>query len=311
MQAPKSKKLPFEALRNPKLKWNVSGLFDKDMILADMMNIIAKDFDNPAPIQSVYGCPAYLWNGEVSTIFCSKSDIENNLTVFERMRLPVFITFTNTEIEQKDLDDVSGNYLLDRISGKRNNGVMVSSDILSDYIRSKYPALKQAASLSKVAAVAKEQRTKHFYEGLADRFDRVLIHPNDNFDLKLLESLENKNKFEIVVNLNCIYGCGHLQRCLHNNKDFLEIDEQQKFLKENCIYLFDQTKLTKGQPNAKRLRSVALTTAEVDALADMGFIHFNLLGRGRPIFPYIYDLTRYVLEPDFIGPLVFKLLIGT
>ena len=41
---------------------------------------------------------------------------------------------------------------------------------------------------------------------------------------------------------------------------------------------------------------------------DLGFRHFKLQGRRDNVYSYIYDLTRYLLEPDFAAPLVFKTL---
>ena len=307
---PQKKSLPNEALRNQGINWHVAGMFDKDRIITDFVKIITNEFDNPNPVKSVYGAPNYLWNAESFTVYCGKPEIEMTISSFERERIPTFLTFTNTRIEQKDLADTSSNYLLERVSKKRGNGIVVSSDILSDYVRSKFPDLKQVASLPKVAD-PKNKRDKAFYEGLASRFDKVFIHPSDNFNLDLLASLDNKKKFEIIVNLDCILDCPHYTKCTEPSYNFLELDEKHTFWEKNCIACHKQILISKGKENEKRLRNSGLTADEVDELYKMGFTNFQIMGRGRSIFTYTNDLTRYILEPTFIGPLVFKLLIGT
>jgi radical SAM superfamily enzyme with C-terminal helix-hairpin-helix motif len=91
----------------------------------------------------------------------------------------------------------------------------------------------------------------------------------------------------------------------------LELDEKHEFWEKNCIACHKQILIGKGKENEKRLRNNGLTMDEVDELYKMGFTNFQIMGRGRSIFTYTNDLTRYILEPTFIGPLVFKLLIGT
>ena len=111
------------------------------------------------------------------------------------------------------------------------------------------------------------------------------------------------------MNNGCIYGCSLYARCHTKSDDILTFDENKKFVQERCKYYNRQVRLKAGEPNEQALRNQNLTLAEVDELANAGFEHFNLQGRGEPLWAFVYDLTRYVLEPDFAAPLVFKIML--
>lgn len=300
--------LPYFIVRNDRVDWAVSGLFDKDKFIIDIMNIITKEFELPNPIASVYGAPPIAWNDEFITGGIPKTGIDETLAAYAKAGVAVFATFTNPSLTKKDLDEVSGNYLLEKLAENKNNGVVVSSDILAEYIRNKFPALKLKNSLVKISAPGLK-RDKAFYENLAKTYDRVVIHPSNNLDFELLNALEPKDKFEIIVNNGCIYGCPHYVRCHTKSNDILSYDLNKKFVIENCVHYERQVHTQKGDANEKSLRNQNLTLEELDKIIALGFKHFNLQGRAEPLFPFLYDFTRYVLEPDFAAPLIFKIML--
>lgn len=300
--------LPFFILRNDRLKWSVSGLFDKDKIINDFMNIATKEFEQPNPIKEVYGAPPILWNDEFVTNSMTKSEIDEILQIYDKKGVSVFLTFSCPNLQKKDLDDVSGNYILEKISEGKNNGVIVTSDLLLEYIKTKYPKLKLKNSLLKIAS-PELKRNQDFYEKMADVFDKVVIFPQDNMNLELLSSLKNKEKFEIIVNNGCIYDCPYYVRCHTKSYDILSYDLNKKFFMENCINYDKQLHTKPNDYNHKAIRNQNLTLKELDEFVKLGFINFNLQGRGEALTPFIYDVAKYIFEPDFIAPLLFKIML--
>lgn len=305
------------ALRKPDVKWNVSGLFSHDDFILKFIELVTEKLDCPVnPIASIHGCPPVLWNGGRFTRFMGQEEINNILKQYEKLHLPMYLTFSNYMLEPEHLKDHASNWVLDRIADTENAGIIIANDTLKDYIKSKYPNLKMITSLVKTA-VRNAPTSQEYYEDLAKDSDMVVIHPDDTFNYPLLETLHHKNKFELMVNENCIYGCKvrYLHYSFYHTSHKVDVniaDKNHNFEATACLALHHrkQNLVGVGQPNFSRTRNCNVTEDEFDYLYDIGYRHFKIQGRSDPAHAFMYDLCRFTLEKDFVAPLVFQTVMS-
>ncbi len=126
-----------------------------------------------------------------------------------------------------------------------------------------------------------------------------MVHPDDVRNDALLEKLEDKERYILLVNEYCIRNCS--LRALHyaeHSREALDfgahnISAFEKSQRANgCMNLF--TLLTNEQ------RSVlAMSNLEIAHLREMGFRHFKLQGRGHThAGTLLSDMLRLVLRND-------------
>jgi len=319
----------------PDATWTVPALFNNEQAVVGLLSEIKKAFGVSLPIRSVYGSYPVMWNGgksnlrKFTTIGNTRDSFEMNFDLYRMNRIDIDVSFNNPLIEEEHLNDESCNYLLEILSGTDNpdNGVIVASDVLSDYIRKKYPNLKQIVDCIKpeldFPTADGKKRTVEYYTELSNRYDLVVVHPDDNLDKDLLEGLsKNYQKYIILVNESCTTGCE--ARDLHytdvaryylNNwkggfhfGDFEAIDS-----KYNTPYGICPEKRyfpnTNVEVKRTDTRQNQLTEKELKEIYDMGFRNFKLHGRDLTNVTMMYDVSRYLLENEQIFPLVYKMFL--
>jgi len=310
----------------PDAVFNVSGLFVYEPLVLGFMKLCETAFDWRAPVEAMHGAPAVLWNGgRISPFPLRVEQWHAEINALYARKVGCFLTFTNHLLEQADLADPHSNALLDVIAQRPDiNGVIVASDLLSEYIARRYPALRQVASITKVA-IEGGNGNAAYYRRLGERFWRYVVHPDDCHNPELLEQLD-RDKAEIIVNENCLRGCA--VRARHYDYIARAQRTQQPHVVSAGISATSapagiQTAAVAQQVEqslpecpsipltrqiARRRRNCNFTAAEFKAVYDMGFRHFKLQGRRDTVYSFAYDLTRYLLEPDFAAPLIFKTL---
>jgi len=305
----------------PEAKWDLSGLFcfdDQFFSLFDRFRNFHKDnevlgiVDRPinSVIESVHGLFPVIWNGGrnsgavalsggLKSLYSPSKLIEK----YNSYGINVYYTASNPLIKKEHLDDESCNYLLDSLGSlnHEDNGVIVSSDVLSDYIREKYPKLKQKASIVKVSVEKPHRYDRDFdyYNELADRFDRVMVNPDDNLNYTLLEKMAKSGKtekYEFLVNENCSLYCPVRDRHYLSYGNialsgwrgmfhFYDKDEDEFYglghSGSGASAICGRVNYNNPDPIKRtNIRSCLLTNKEVKRIYDMGFRHFKLQGRG-------------------------------
>ena len=94
-------------------------------------------------------------------------------------------------------------YNRDRI---RKNAVCVASDALAAKLRAELPKLKIHCHVNRLV-MEKSKRSAALYNKLAAQYDRVCLHPADAVKPGIINALENKEKFDIVINDSCLRTC--------------------------------------------------------------------------------------------------------
>jgi hypothetical protein len=309
--APKIASLPVgQAARHPlwpRARWNLSGLFAHGRAILDVFLILKERFGCHLDIDSAHGAPGVLWNcGRLSqTPVPPVRAVEGMIQAFNAAGIGVFYTFTNHLLVAEDLEDPTCNGLLEMIdNGKGLNGVILASDLLFDRIRKRHPELSLTASIVKVSM--EEGRGKpEYYHALGERFDSVMLHPDDGYNPNLLDKLD-RDKLEILVNENCAMGCPgrnedyELMAMLQKGPPITDYSKTPLAQHENLRCRMPLRKLNPDN------RSCNFTVEEMKQVYDLGFYRFKLQGRRDNLSIFLYDLLRFATEPELVMPIVFK-----
>lgn len=296
----------------PDALWDVSGAFVNDREL-----LLFHDFffqtTGVKLLKLVHGSPLFLWNsGRVlPRAACAPEQIRDAGLAYARRGIALDLTFSNHLLKAEHMDNPTGNALLaffEKQNPTGNNAVICASDALFDYVGKNFPKLKRVSSILKVTA-ENGRGNARYYRKLAERFDKVMIHPDDSVNFEMLAELEDKDRYEILVNEYCIRGCKirpwhykylsslALDYFGHVDKNF---DERWK--NNGCSDL----NVLVGDPE----RNVAaLTRDEIRRLYDMGFRKFKVQGRGMLNGAgMLYDLLRLALREDDAGETLMQRL---
>ncbi len=300
----------------PDARWNISGLFVHDTTLLAFLTLLKDRYDCTPCIDGVHGAPNVLWNsGRPNKVDVPKDEnIQGMVDFYNTRNIGVYFTFSNHLLHAAALDDPVCNHMLKFLNNGRGlNGVILASDILYDHVRSRFPDLKLTASIVKVA-VEGGQGKRDYYASQCQRFDSVMLHPDDAFRLDLLDDLD-REKMEIIVNENCVRHCAI--RPLHYEMMVRQYHERVQARAEGRVFDEDaaQKELHDDKGNvcllpALRLdghnRSCNLAEDELEPIYELGYRRFKLQGRGDAFAAFIFDLTRFLLEPRLLHPVVYK-----
>jgi hypothetical protein len=311
----------------PEGRFNVSGMFVYHPVVLGLFGVVETGFRCRVPIEAIHGAPAVIWNaGRIEQSPFKVAELYGTLSALYARNVGCFPTFTNHLLEPNDLADSTCNYILECVALRPDlNGVIVAGDLLSKYIADKFPDLRQVASITKVALEGGRGNAS-YYQELGKRFYRYIVHPDDCHDPKLLDQLD-RDKAEIIVNENC------LRECTLRARHYELIAKAQKAKEHDWSgtagapaqapvgphpaksaaqeleeAMAECPSMPLNRQINRRRRNCNFTRQEMKAVYDMGFRHFKLQGRRDGVYCYAYDLTRYLLEPDFAAPLVFKTL---
>lgn len=295
---------PYQNQEWPDAVWDVSGAFVYDRELVAFYDF-CKLFLGFEPFHIVHGAPLCIWNsGRVLPhLMRTTAEMRAAGLEYEKRGIALYYTFSNHLLEERHLTDTLGNALLifaSRHNPGRRNAVILSSDLLEEHIRTRYPELRRVSSILKVTTMGGRGKPD-VYRRLAEQYDEVMVHPDDVLRDELLEKLEDKERYILLINEYCIRNCPlrplHYRALSETALDFLHYDgapfvEKQK--KNGCLDL--RTMLTHPEHGV-----LALTVNEIKHLRAMGFRHFKLQGRGQAsAAPLLFDLLRLVWRQDAV-----------
>ena len=287
--------------RMPEAQWDVSGAFVYDKELLSLYDYFYTHYGIKI-FSVVHGAPYGIWNsGRIKESFMrSPEQIVSCVQNYEARALPLDLTFTNTLLQQEHLSDTMGNELLSFVSEHNASGanaVILSSECLYEYVKQEYPTLKTVSSILKVTT-EKGKGSLSYYEELAERFDKVMIHPDDIRNFGLLEQLRDKSKYEIIVNEYCIRDCpirAHHYKSLSASSLSAQKKNdgfEQKVQKNGCQSM-------EGLLTSPKKFLLSLTRPEQEQLYDMGFRLFKVQGRGLANGAgVVWDVLDLILGPD-------------
>ncbi len=243
-------------------------------------------------IGSIYGAPGdCLWGG--GRVGFGEARPEDVAALTREYGVSARLTFSNSLLREEHLSDRKCNALcaLFERNGAAENGVILASDLLLQYMREKYPGLYLVSSTTKVLTdfddLEAELARPEFRFVVPDfrlnrAFDRLSALPEDL-----------KDKVELLCNECCWFDCPERRACYEN--------VSRKNLGEDCPdhvcasptaargYRFSDAMRNPGFISIDDIRRVWLPN---------GFSHFKLEGRSLGSAVVLEFLLYYMTRPE-------------
>ena len=203
------------------------------------------------------------------------------------------LTFSNSLLREEHLTDKKCNALCALFEqGDAQNGVIVHSDRLTDYLRRSYPGLYLVSSTTKVLTdfldLVRELDRPEF------RFVVPDFRLNRRFDELRSLSDAQKDKVEFLCNECCWFGCADRKRCYEavSRKNLGEDGPEHRCTAPGAAggYRFSKAMQNPGFIGVGDI---------VNTYLPMGFSHFKLEGRGLGSALVLEFLLYYMIKPDY------------
>ena len=244
-------------------------------------------------IGSIYGAPGdCLWGG--GRVGFGDADSVDVAGLMKEYGISSRLTFSNSLIEEKHLHDKRCNSLLKLFenNGDTENGIIIHSDLLMDYIRSNYPGFYFVSSTTKVLTEFEQFRKE------LDRSDFRYVVPDFrlNRDPEVLNSLSDsqKQKVEFLCNECCSFGCTARKKCYENvsRKSLGEDIEDHVCISPDRDrgYRFSDAMRNPGFIGIKDI---------LKTYAPDGFSHYKIEGRSLGSAIILEFLLYYMTKPEY------------
>ena len=244
-------------------------------------------------IASVYGAPVdCIWGGgRAGYGECSAEDV---LGLMNEYGSSSRLTFSNSLLRTEDLADRKCNVLCRRFSESSNvqNGVIIHSDLLLEYIRKNYPGLYFVSSTTKVQTDFDEFLKE------TDRNDFKYVVPdfrlNRMFGRLGKLSQSQKSKVEFLCNECCSFYCKDRKACYEN--------VSRKNLGEDCPdHICTAPGSEGGYRFSKAMKNPAFIGVNdiLNTYLPLGFSNFKIEGRSLGSAVVLEFLLYYLTKPEY------------
>ena len=244
-------------------------------------------------IGSIYGAPAdCIWGGGRAGF--GENDPKEVLALMQEYGISARLTFSNSLLKEKHLSDRKCNALCALLEENKDvqNGVIVHSDLLLEYLKKHYPHLYFVSSTTKVITdfkqLVEEIRREDFRYVVPD------FRLNKAYDRWKTLSWQEKDKVEFLCNECCWFGCRDRKACYEA--------VSRKNLGENCSehhciapesgqgYRFSKAMKNPGFIDIFDIQNVYMP---------MGFSNFKIEGRGLGSALVLEFLLYYMTKPEY------------
>ena len=201
-------------------------------------------------------------------------------------------------VTKEDLAEPTTNYALNFLNYRNRrfgnkNGVIVASDKLRDFIKDNYPFLEVICSVIRVANDTDFRADSiDYYNGLAADYDFVVLNVTRGFDKNFLARLKDKNKFEIIINSDCIPNCPFAKEHYDAVQKVNRGISISKYCKV-CHILYSNCRKLHNSGGKYNLR---FSNSDIGELIELGFTNFKLEGRNYSDEEYSKDINYYLLK---------------
>lgn len=269
----------------PNAKWVLPFYCTHKDFCFSYIDFLAHIIGNYDFIKCVYGSPqCHLNNGNIP-INKQYDGYLDELEEWNKRGIPVWVTFSNYKATIKDIkNDDKVIPLLDALARNNDkygleNSVIVASDLMRKFLRLNYPNLKVVASVI-IQTLHDNKYSKQLYKDMEKDYDLICIghHHNNKFKEWCEDLAENKEKYEIMLNCHCNYGCQFIKNCYEwQAKDALGLVDTKY---DDDIYY--------GCPTEKEMASRQLVPGncytvfnfkDTEYIVNKGFVNLKLTGR--------------------------------
>ena len=244
-------------------------------------------------IGSIYGAPEdCMWGG--GRVEAGEVSPQKVLSLTEEYGISARLTFSNSLLREEHLSDKRCNALcgmFEKTDGTQN-GVIVHSELLLNYLKKNYPGLYQVSSTTKVLTEFKEcqneiQREEFHYVVPDFRLNKAFEKWNTLSEIQ-------KDKVEFLCNECCSFGCKDRKRCYEDvsRKNLGEAGEEHRCLAPEAQggYRFSKAMENPGFISIKDIQNTYLP---------MGFTNFKIEGRGLGSALVLEFLLYYLTKPEY------------
>ena len=243
-------------------------------------------------IGSLYGAPAdCLWGG--GRTGCSRHTAREVLALAQEYGISARLTFSNSLLREEHLTDPKCNALCAQFAqGSVQNGVIVHSDRLGDYLQTHYPELYLVSSTTKVLTEFAQLEA----ETARPEFRYVVADFRLNRAFRQLGTLPQalRDKAELLCNECCAFGCRDRAACYRSvSRENLGMEGPV----HRCTapdaaggYRFSRAMENPGFIGVNDIRDVYLP---------MGFSQFKIEGRSLGTALLREVLLHYLTRPEY------------
>ena len=243
-------------------------------------------------IGSIYGAPPdCIWGG--GRVSLEDHDAGEVLALLQEYGISARLTFSNSLLCEEHLSDRKCNELcaLFAENATPENGVIVHSELLLQYLKSHYPQLYLISSTTKVLTDFEALKKE------ADREDFRYVVPDFRLN-KAYEKLNTltesqKDKVEFLCNECCYFGCKDRKEC-YEAVSLRNLGEEPDF---SCTspgaeegYRFSKAMKNPGFISVGDIQKIYLP---------MGFSNYKIEGRGLGSALVLEFLLYYMTKPEY------------
>ena len=278
--------------------YHLPGLFEFYELYRVFLPLFRKHreyFYDWCEIGSIYGAPSdCLWGGGRTSF--GYSDPEDVLDLMWEYGISVRLTFSNSLLQKEHLADKKCNDLCKMFESAQTqntqNGVIVHSDLLLNYLTENYPDLYLVSSTTKVLTdfqdFLNEVKREEFRYVVPD------FRLNKMFDKLDRMSQHQKDKVEFLCNECCWFGCKDRKTCYES--------VSRKNLGEPALeYHCASPDGDEGYRFSKAMENPGFISIEdiQNIYMPMGFSNFKIEGRGLGSALILEFLLYYMTKPEY------------
>lgn len=241
-------------------------------------------------IGSIYGAPAdCIWGG--GRVGCGTQTAGEVLALMREYGISARLTFSNSLLRKEHLSDPRCNALCRLFAETPQNGVIVHSELLLDYLKKTYPELYFVSSTTKVltdfAQFRQELEREEFRYVVPD------FRLNNALDRLAALPQEQKDKAEFLCNECCWFGCKERKACYEavSRKNLGERGTEHRCTAPDAAggYRFSKAMENPGFVSIADIQKCYLP---------MGFSNFKIEGRGLGSALILEFLLYYMAKPE-------------
>ena len=276
--------------------YHLPGLFEFYELYREFLPLFREHreyFYDWCEIGSIYGAPSdCIWGGGRTSF--GDADPQKVLALMQEYKISARLTFSNSLLRKEHLQDRKCNALCELFEKQMEveNGVILHSELLLNYLQNTYPNFYFVSSTTKVLIdfqrLLEEVNREEFRYVVPD------FRLNKMFDKLNPMSDSQKEKVEFLCNECCWFGCKDRKACYES--------VSRKNLGESCQehdchapgaeggYLFSKALTNPGFISATDIK---------DVYQPMGFSNFKIEGRGLGSALILEFLLYYMTRPEY------------
>lgn len=299
------------------IDWNIGSLYAHDDFVWKTLKV-CREIKEDSKIKYVFGSiPCILQGGRIPPRTATLDDALKIIDDYNDLSVGCRLTFSSTSVTEEELKDDLANSLIYHLDYNNRwynerNGVIVSSDLLADYIKKTYPTVEVIASQVKpTVEVGLGNDTSEYYNNLFNLYDTVVVNPFKINDGKFLENLKHHDRVEFIVNHRCLPNCPmaskHYILQEQVGKEALK-SEDGRCTEETLNSLTELLRECYDRRKHYPLAGTSLSYSDIEYLISLGFKHFKLEGRDCEGTTFVRDMGDYIFNHEVFSRLSQSIL---